>query len=248
MSTGQHLTLMQLGATATYALDAGITKYGSLMCQEAQVCRDSTRLSQEHADDFGLEIVYSGEASLAKPDFTAECLNAQQAGVEIFGVGLDANSLTRLAASCARQGFFPVYASAASIANVQHENDPNIPRLISGSPVAAFPLTSIPAVKQMRDAFDRYAPDVQVFAGHMTGWVSGKLLEEATRAIEEPTTEAILAGLWSIRDNDLGGLTHPLTFAESATAARATCWWPVIIEKGTYEAPYGEAARCKEVL
>jgi len=248
MSSGEHLVLMQLGATAQWALANGITKYGSLVCQEAQVCNDSDRLSNEYSDDFGLELVYSAQASLAKPDFTAECLNAQSAGVEIFGVGMDGNSLSRIAASCARQGFYPIYASAASIVAPKHLTDPNIPGILIGSPVAGFPLTQLPAVQEFMDAFARYAPDVEVRVAHMTGWVAGKLFERAASRIEAPTTAEVLEGLWRIQDDDLEGLTHPLTFTRGDTARAATCWWAVVASKDGYSAPFGPDARCIDLL
>jgi len=46
------------------------------------------------------------------------------AGVEVLVVGLDSNSLTRLASSCARQGYRPIYNTFVSIALERFKDDP----------------------------------------------------------------------------------------------------------------------------
>ncbi|MBW3664691.1 MAG: ABC transporter substrate-binding protein [Actinobacteria bacterium] len=248
MSSGRHLSLMNLGSAATYAEANGLTKYGTLVCQEAQVCADSLALAREYADDLGLEMVYGAQASLAKPDFTAECLNARDAGAEILNLGMDRNSFTRVAAACARQGFFPVYTVAASIGSRTHLEDENIATFVMGAPVAPFPLASHPAVAEFNEAFARFAPGEDPTVGHVTGWVSGKLLEAAAHDLAEPTTAAVLEGLWRIRGDDLDGMTHPLTFTRDGTAEPSTCWWPVVAQDGRYSVPFGPAIRCTDLL
>lgn len=248
MSHGEHLSVMGLGAFSTWATANDRTRFGAILCQEAQICSDAARLNEEYADDFGLELVYQGRASLAKPDFTAECLNAQSAGVELLAIGMDINSLSRIAASCARQGYYPAYATSSAGAAPKHASDPNIPELVLSSPVAPFTLTEIAGVAQFREAFEQYAPDVEPQLGHMTGWTAGKLLERAGSRIVEPTTGAILEGLWSIRGEDLGGLTSPLAFGPGSPASPATCWWTVLAREGSYSSPFGAQARCSDVL
>ena len=50
--------------------------------------------------EHGMEVVYSASASLAQPDFTAECLNARNAGAQIISMGMDPNAIRTIAQAC----------------------------------------------------------------------------------------------------------------------------------------------------
>jgi branched-chain amino acid transport system substrate-binding protein len=79
------------------------------------------------------------------------------------------------------------------------------------------------------------------------GWVAAKLLEKAAaRMSEPPTSEAILKGLWSIKNDDLGGLAYPLTFNENQTATPQSCWFNVAVKKGSWISPDGFKVNCGE--
>ncbi len=114
--------------------------------------------------------------------------------------------------------------------------------------MAPFTLAEIPAVAEFHDALEQYAPDMDPQLGHLTGWTAGKLLERAARDLAEPTTGAILAGLWSIDGENLGGLTSPLRFRRDAPARPATCWWTVLAREGAYTSPFGAETRCTDAL
>ena len=40
-----------------------------------------------------------------------------------------------------------------------------------------------------------------------------------------PTSAQFLQGLWSIKNNNLGGLAPPLTFTQNADATPSNCYW-----------------------
>jgi hypothetical protein len=83
-------------------------------------------------------------------------------------------------------------------------------------------------------------------AGQTAGaWVSGKILERAAAHLPEPpTSAAILAGLWSIKGDDLGGLAQPLTFTENQKPTKTVCWWNVAIRDGAWVSPDGFKRTC----
>ena len=75
------------------------------------------------------------------------------------------------------------------------------------------------------------------------GWVSGKLFERATAQLAEPpTTAGILSGLWSIKNDNLGGLTGPRTFTENQPAANPVCGSVIVVKDKAWTAP--DAVRC----
>lgn len=114
-----------LGAVADSARGAK-TKVASVTCVEAQGCRNAKLTFAKYGREFGLTVVYHGQVSIAQPDVTAECLNARQAGAEISLVGLDSNSLARVASSCARQGFRPLFGTLGAIVTDVMKDDPNL--------------------------------------------------------------------------------------------------------------------------
>jgi branched-chain amino acid transport system substrate-binding protein len=58
----------------------------------------------------------------------------------------------------------------------------------------------------------------------MQGWVATQLFEDAAANVPDPTTShAILNGLWTIRNDDLGGTTYPLTFVEGEATPEQYC-------------------------
>ena len=103
-SSGMALVQAAIASISTQTVDTGQTKVGFVSCAEVQVCRDSARVAEQLASHYGAELVYSGEVSLFQPDFTAECINARNAGAQVMGVVMDGNGVSRVAQSCARAG------------------------------------------------------------------------------------------------------------------------------------------------
>jgi branched-chain amino acid transport system substrate-binding protein len=81
---------------------------------------------------------------------------------------------------------------------------------------------------------------------HTVGWVAAKVFEKAAAAMPEPpTSAAVLDGLWKIRNDDLGGLTYPLTFNRDKPAEPRVCWFNVRISGGAFTAPAGARYSCE---
>ena len=105
---------------------------------------------------------------------------------------------------------------------------------------------------------ERHAGDRRVPAGHAAlreqvvkgtcsalGWVSAKLLQRAATGLPDPPTpEAILRGLWTLRDETLGGLTHPLTFVQDQNAPKRTCWFNLQIADRAWRSPDQNQLHC----
>jgi branched-chain amino acid transport system substrate-binding protein len=58
---------------AMHMVPTGHTKVGVVVCAEAQACSDLATAWLQLAPPEGMEVVYHAKASLATPDFTAEC-------------------------------------------------------------------------------------------------------------------------------------------------------------------------------
>ncbi|HVW32434.1 MAG TPA: ABC transporter substrate-binding protein [Acidimicrobiia bacterium] len=228
------------------AVAMGHKRLGILACVESTICDDHARVYSDHGPDVGFEVVYRGRGSLTQPDFTAECLAARNANVEVFTMSLDPSSVNRLAAACARQGYHPIYALLMSMITDDQRKDPNLAGALGVSNVFPWFEADTPATAEFRAAMERYLPGTPLGIAHATGWVTGKLLEKAAANLAEPpTSDAILRGLWAMHDETLGGLTR-VTFTEGRPAKRIACWFDLAISDSRWVTPDGFAQHCAE--
>ena len=243
--SGQQLMNSLYGSWGQQALALGKKKFAAVACTEAQICREFYDQVEEQTKKRGLQMVYKGTASLAQPDFTAECLAARNAGAELLFFAGDATFSMRGAASCARQDFRPIFTTGGPIPTEDMMRDPNLDgHLISNA--TAFPyFQDAPSTAEFRAALARFGKGVQATFATSMSWVTGKLFEKAaTQVSEPPTSQAILAGLWSIKDDDLGGLAQPLTFTQDQPASPRTCWWNVALAGGRWTSPDNYRRTC----
>jgi branched-chain amino acid transport system substrate-binding protein len=245
-SNGDAMFYSFIASAADVAIPHGRKKLATLVCVEAPDCDPADKIMSGAAGSLGFSHVYRGRASVAQPDFTAECLSARNAGAEVFLVLLDRLSLGRVAAACARQGFRPQFAHVATAQGDDSKKDPNLEGLSASSNVFPYFQTGTPASDEFQAALRSYGGAVSLGIGTATGWTAGKLLEKATANLPEPpTSQAVLAGLWTIKNDTLGGLTLPLTFQESGPVKpTSTCWFNMIVTKGAWVSPDGYQLRC----
>ena len=243
-SVGLLVLVAAVHSAGQLAIPAGYRKLATVTC-EVEQCRLADRIWAETAPKVGFEHVYRGTASVVQPDFTADCLAARNAGAQVFMVGLDTNSLGRLAASCARQGYRPRFAAAAPVPADEMKNDPNLNDMTASSSVFPYFQGGTPATDEYQQVMQRYGSKVAKGTSSALGWVSAKLLQRAATGLPDPTTpEAILRGLWTLRDETLGGLTHPLTFVQDQNASKRTCWFTIQIADRSWRSPDQNQLHC----
>jgi branched-chain amino acid transport system substrate-binding protein len=234
-----------LNMVAHEIIPKGKRKLATIVCAEVQICTNADKFFAEKAKQVGLELVYRAKSTLTQPDYTAECLAASGAGAEAFIVYLDSNSLRRMAASCARQGYRPIVSSISSIGVDDMKDDPNLDNLLIASNVFPYFQNDTPATAEFHQAFAQFGTGMVPSVGVAAGWTAGKLLERAVgRMSEPPTTDDLLRGLWSIKQDDLGGLTFPLTFEEGKPASPTACWFTIKVQSGQWVSPDHNTRHC----
>ena len=223
---------------APMVVPKGLTKWGVVYCVEAQGCKDVAKTFADEADKLGYKLVYQAQASIAQPDFTAECLAARNAGVQAIQVNLDQTSIERFAAACSRQGYQPQYLMPTQGVAERLKDNPLLDGAISVSDVFPWFIEGTPAVDEFHAAMKSFGGNVPPGLGPAEGWVSGKLFEVAAANLTEPpTTAQILTGLWKVRNNTLSGLTAPLTFTENQATQPYACGALITTRKGQWVAP-----------
>jgi branched-chain amino acid transport system substrate-binding protein len=245
-STSKDLYRTFSASVGAWVAATGRKKVGTLNCVESEEC---TRVEEVFAADakvFGYEHVYKAKASLAQPDYTAECLAARNAGVEFFFVNLVQTGTRRVAAACARQGYNPPMGTSAPGQADSQKDDPDLDGLLVASHVFPYFQSGTPATDEFQAAMRTYGNGAQAGVGPAMGWVAGKVLEKAGAMLPEPPTSAgILAGLWSLKNDTLGGLTMPLTFIENKPPPHQSCWWDMHIANGKWVSPDQYKMHCR---
>jgi branched-chain amino acid transport system substrate-binding protein len=237
--------------TASYARSAkaaNLTKMGLVTCSDGvQVCEDTARSVPRYAAKYGVQLAYQGKASLAAPDFTANCLAARNAGVQILYLALDANSYQRFGRSCTSVDYHPKYGIAQPVMLTELAKDPNL----QGSPGVSYTMPFFfapnPAIAEFHKAMAQYAAGAPLTGSASLGWSAAKLLQaSAAHLSATPTSADILEGVWALGGDDLGGLTAPLRFRRDGPTVPPVCYWQVVVADNDYRSPDNGQRHCEQ--
>jgi branched-chain amino acid transport system substrate-binding protein len=231
----------------------GKTKLGLLYCVEASLCSSIAKQIPAKAKAAGADLVYSAPVSLTQTDFTAQCQNAKNAGVQSFGMGVDGSAIARVARSCAALGYFPQFVSGGGVISPSQSEDPGIRHntLSVASANAPWMLTDNPGQQEYAAALARFAPGMRTDGNSMAAWSAGKLLQAAVgklgpAARAQPLTTAdLLTGLGKISAETLDGLAPPITFSPGQKQAPPLrcIYFELLTDKG-WTAPKGNQYVC----
>ena len=244
---GRALVQSLAVGTAKEGAARGKSKLAIWTCVEAQVCKEVDEIFPNLVAKYGTKVVNSSKISIGQPDFTAECLNTRNAGAEMIFLAADGATISRGAASCARQGYKPIWVmGGGSILAKQHAEDPNVSGGILVDTQAPWFLDNTPARKEWREVVDKIAPGLSTTSSSMIGWVAAKLFEYGLRKAPEPyTREGLLASLWSIRSSDpFSELTGPYIFNPEKPATPTTCYWLATPKDGKWSSADGGQRHC----
>ena len=240
------------GAYVEAAKAAGGGKSGIFYCVEASIC---TGLKNNHAEGSkraGLELGPVKAVSLTQSDFTAECQQMKDAGVDVVFFGLDGSASTRAARSCISIGYKPTIATGAIAVSAQAAADQNLRTLgtFLGTGIAPYLSTNLPVVNAFQIAMKRYAPSQELEQQAMLGWASGKLFEAALAKVADKaragnvTTEMVTEGLWQLKNEKLGGLSPGVTFSKGNPAKYLDCYYGLKLGKDGFSSPTGAKPVC----
>jgi branched-chain amino acid transport system substrate-binding protein len=220
---------------------------GLLSCIEAPECSQAGEESPKFAHRLGVKIVYNGRASLTAPDYTAQCLAAKRAGVQVFTLVLDPSSIHRAAANCRDAGYTGQFATVSIVITASAASDPNLDNMVFGSPVKPWVTTSNPQIALMNDVLSRFAPGVSPVGSPPLGWTSAQLFAASSvfwPATDRITSADILDAMGHIKHYDVGGMTGPLTFVTGKNPTSTLCGFQMAIENRRYISPNNGARSC----
>lgn len=225
---------------ATLAKQAGAKNLGILVCAEAVTCQQEAPLLKAAGNKLGVPLIYTAAVSASAPNYTAQCLAAQQAKTQALFVALAATTGANVAADCDRQGYEPTYVA---------DNATYLPSMVK-APIGKnywVDFTNLPdfadtaATHTMSAAVDRYYPGLRS-GGDWTGesangWIAGLLIRDAVKGAGVPASGTFSAaqlaqGLYSLKGDTLDGWSSPLNFA-AGQPHPVNCWFSVKIVNGT---------------
>ncbi|HWB65635.1 MAG TPA: ABC transporter substrate-binding protein [Mycobacteriales bacterium] len=242
LTSGNNAVAGIIDAIAAIAKGTDKHTVGTITCIEVQLCSSAYAVAPGLAAKQHLRVAYRGQVSLTQPDFTSSCQSAQRAGVNYLDIGLDTNSIERVIKDCTSIGFHPLYFTGGPLETPSLAADPQAEGFYVASYVDLYNDTANPQIRSMRAALAKYAPGLAPSIGTTVGWAAAQLFQWALEHAATPTSAGLLKALVSVRHNDLGGITQPLTFTAGHDAPRVTCFWLGQIHNGDLRTPPGKPA------
>jgi branched-chain amino acid transport system substrate-binding protein len=222
-------------------------KIALITCVEASICQQAYDNFDKEMNRVQLTPVYKTQTSVTQPDFTAQCIQARNAGAELLSVGMDFNSVRRVVNSCRQQGYTPKFITPAVGPGMEKE------AIWQGVYIGWMSFSPFvgdtPAIKEFQAAMGRYQGDAGLNLEHAVGWTGAKLFEKALTAAKltgaAVTSADVLRGLWTIKGDTLGGLTGPLTFTQGKPATPVFCFIGMTIQNNRFVNPSGSSPSCQ---
>lgn len=211
----------------------GLHNFGILYCAEQPICLQVVGLAKAGAAIAGGGISVTGIAVAATaPNYDAPCLKLQSSNVQAVFFATTTQVGLRAAEQCVQAGYKPLFFSSTSgtfTSSWLQVSSLNGTVVTGGN--ANYLDPSIPAVKTMYDAFNKYAPGLTTspeFAGNdMWAWAGGLLFNAAAKAANlSPTSTAadVKKGLYALKNETLGGLAPPLSYTPGK-ASPPSCYF-----------------------
>jgi branched-chain amino acid transport system substrate-binding protein len=207
------------GVTANFtvgdlAKKVGAKKAGLVYCAEVAQCKALTGLIKPGLTRNNIQFVGGFAISATAPSYTSQCLQLHSAGADLVEVATSSPSFGRIVQDCKRQGYTPKWLTTPGAEQVGFAS--KLPGDVVGySP--NFPYwADFPAAAQYRDVMGKYAKSGAWQAEDGTqAWTSFELLRQKVlpHPSANPTSKDVLAGLYALHDENLGGLmANKVTF------------------------------------
>jgi branched-chain amino acid transport system substrate-binding protein len=229
-------------ATVQTAKLAGATNIGDVYCAESPICAQSVPIFRTTGQQQGVPLTYNAEVAATAPNYTAQCVAAQQQHVSSLFIGDASAVIARIATDCARQNFNPTYITQGAGFGMVEASTPGLKdHLWNEFQATPFFATNVAAVKAANAAIEKYSPGLQGNANlynetDFMAWTSGVLLAHAIKAggltaTATPTAAEVVQGLLALKGDTLDGLTVPLTFT-AGQPHNISCWFTARVQNG----------------
>jgi branched-chain amino acid transport system substrate-binding protein len=229
-------------SVAATAKQAGATSLADFYCAESAQCQSSVPLIKAAGQSVGVPVTYSASIAATAPNYTAQCLAAEQAGVKAIFIGDSLSVIARVARDCSQQGYNPIYITEGTGFTNQALTATGLKdSLWSSYPILPY-FSTAPAVAAMNTVIDQYYPGLRQNSSDTwsevatQAWTAGLLLAQGVKnsgatASTAVTPALISAGLNKVSDDTLGGYSPALSFT-AGKAHPVDCWYVGRVQNG----------------
>jgi len=185
-------------------------KVAVMYCREANQCKGVRDAAVPLAKEAGLDVVYEAQISIAQPDYTAEVIQARNAGAEAVITIVDNQTTIRFIRSAQRQGWKPFVGIQQSMVDDRMLGIDEAEGVFSAAVVPDY--RTDPRLADYRAAIKRVPGSVSATIG-ANMYTTGQLLEKlAAQLPDNPSGEDFLRIMQGMRGETLGGVYPPLTY------------------------------------
>jgi branched-chain amino acid transport system substrate-binding protein len=236
------------------AKKVGASNIGEFYCAEAATCQEGVAPFEATAKKVNEKVGYVTQVSFSAPNYDAQCIAAQQAGVQALTVADAVAVVESVAADCVKQNYTPwqialdgavgeSFLTAPGLENHFIGSEPNIPFFTDNTPASQLMNQTL---KKYADATTLKSPDYNEQATQM--YVSGLMLTAAVQksgagSSKTITSADIKKGLYAFHDETLGGMAPPLNYKKGVPNP-VDCWYWIRIQEGKFTTPYGVKPVC----
>lgn len=223
----------------------GANKLGILYCIEApKLCGGIADTIKK--GDRGATFPYDAPVSITAPSYTSQCIGMKNAGVNGAVMLVDGSSAIRALRDCKLVGvkFASVQVAGIVLSPADIKNAELDGVLVASGP-APGSLTEVPAIAAYQKAMAQYAPGLALDPNTAQAWAAAIVLEMAAKKLAADVRwQDLYAGLYTIQNSTLGGLSVPVTYREGKTPTVAPCGFQLVIQGGKLTAPAGAKRFC----
>jgi branched-chain amino acid transport system substrate-binding protein len=242
-------------AVVSAAKEAGATNFAYFYCAEAVACSSGIPLFEKSGQALGVPLTYQASVAETAPNYTAQCLAAEQKHVTALALAGVSSEVQRVGQSCSQQSYNPIYLTEGAGFSTLLTTTPGIKdNLWSEYSNLPFWDSSSPAVKTMNAAVDKYYPGLRSDTNTWSelaalSWPSGLLLEDAVKAGglgrgDTPAAAEVVKGLESLKGDTLDGWAPALTFA-AGKPHPVDCWFTAHMQNGVPQLTDGGRTTCE---
>jgi branched-chain amino acid transport system substrate-binding protein len=238
-ATGTQAVMFDYGLLVE-AKAAGVKSVGVLPCAEVAACSLGAKLIGGLSQIVGISVPYVQQITVSQPSYQAQCLAAKSKGVDGLVIVENAATVLNAANQCNQQGYKPRELNVSATTGQSWEHQPAMEGTITTQSNPVLADTSIPALQTFHQALAKYAPGVstgpqynEIDASVWAGGQAFKLAAKRAKLTPTSTPADVLRGLYTFKNETVGGLTPPLTYTPGKPAF-VTCWFPQEIKNGGF--------------
>jgi branched-chain amino acid transport system substrate-binding protein len=225
-------------------------KFANVYCAEVAACGETNPTLAAATKAAGIGYTHLAISSTA-PSYTAQCLQLQQEKADYVQLNIGSAVGRRFIQNCQAQGYNPTWGASEQAISTAFTS---IPHLTMYGPAFAFPsVANAPPAATFRAAMKKYAANSNWREGTASfTWDGLQAFAQAVRnehvaASASVTSATVMAGLYSFKDENLGGeLANKVTYTKGKAFGFTAnpCHFVVGVKNGQTIAPAELTPQC----